>query len=593
MLRISLLGVPTVVRDDVEVPLRGRKAWGLLAYLVCAGGPHSREHLAGLLFDEAADPLGTLRWNLAEIRRVLRAPDALRGSVIRLHLPDDAQVDVRAVLDGAADEALASPGLGRDLLEGLRFDAAGFDAWLTAERRHLRMASGTILREAALQRLGEGAPQDAIDLAARLVAGDPLDEPAQALLIRAYAQAGDRTSAARQLAACIELFRRELGIEPGAQVISAVDAGPVVGAPGVGGVAAARAQLEAGSAAMAAGAVEAGIACLRRAVAESAACGDRALNAQSLAELGSALVNAVRGSDDEAAITLHRAVAIAEDAGRRDIKGAAYAELAHLESLAGRYERALRWIDLAEECGASPGVIAFGRGACLSEVGSYDAGLAELGRAIGLDDPQAAAAALSERCGMLLLLQRPAEALADADAALAALRAINWTAFLPFPEVIRGLALIELGRAEEAREPLQHAFALGCQIGDPCWEGMGAFALGVLAQRDGDLAAALAHMLDARERCTQRVGVAQFIRAWALDGLCGVALAMGHPDAGRWVDELAEVASAIGARAFVVRAHVHRVAMGGTGAVEAARVLVEGVHDPALRAQVEALAASV
>jgi DNA-binding SARP family transcriptional activator len=49
--------------------------------------PVIRERLASLLFADAADPLGALRWTLAELRRAPGAPDALRGDPVRLGLP--------------------------------------------------------------------------------------------------------------------------------------------------------------------------------------------------------------------------------------------------------------------------------------------------------------------------------------------------------------------------------------------------------------------------------------------------------------------------------------------------------------------------
>lgn len=58
--------------------------------------------------------------------------------------------------------------------------------------------------------------------AVRVVAMNPLDENNQALLIRAYRTAGDDGAAALQLAACTELFARELGVVPGPAVQAAV-----------------------------------------------------------------------------------------------------------------------------------------------------------------------------------------------------------------------------------------------------------------------------------------------------------------------------------------------------------------------------------
>ena len=76
-LAIHLLGHPTVEIDGERVEPRGRKVWGLLAYLASSRSVVTREHVASLLFADADDPLGALRWNLAELRKLLKAPDAL------------------------------------------------------------------------------------------------------------------------------------------------------------------------------------------------------------------------------------------------------------------------------------------------------------------------------------------------------------------------------------------------------------------------------------------------------------------------------------------------------------------------------------
>lgn len=70
-----MLGRPRIERDGVEGSRpRGRKPWAVLAYLAIAERPVLRERLAGMLFGEADNPLGALRWSLAEARRMLDAP---------------------------------------------------------------------------------------------------------------------------------------------------------------------------------------------------------------------------------------------------------------------------------------------------------------------------------------------------------------------------------------------------------------------------------------------------------------------------------------------------------------------------------------
>jgi DNA-binding SARP family transcriptional activator len=127
------------------------------------------------------------------------------------------------------------PGLDGGLLEGMDLSGSpSFEVWLATERRHLQAVGDAVLREAALARLARGDMHEATRLAGRLVARNPLDEGHQVLLVRVLAAAGDGVGAARQAAACRDLFQRELGVQPGPALASALDtvtgravAGPV------------------------------------------------------------------------------------------------------------------------------------------------------------------------------------------------------------------------------------------------------------------------------------------------------------------------------------------------------------------------------
>ena len=87
----------------------------MLAYLVLAERSVARARLAGLIFGDAADPLGALRWTLAQLRRALGVDGALRGDPLELGLPADARVDVLALASGDPDPALVRG----ELLEGI------------------------------------------------------------------------------------------------------------------------------------------------------------------------------------------------------------------------------------------------------------------------------------------------------------------------------------------------------------------------------------------------------------------------------------------------------------------------------------------
>ena len=210
-----LLGPPLMVRDGVVyAPPKGKKVWALFAYLVLSERQPTRSQLIELLFPDAEDPAGALRWNLSELRRLLGGPDTVgSGNVVQLRLPEGSVIDVDVLMAGTSFEAVELPGLGRELLEGVDVDAsAGFTAWLLGERRRLQALGEAVLREGALRALAAGNARTAVELATRMVAADALNEDAHVLLIRAFAGTGDRIAVERQLAASIDLFRRELDV---------------------------------------------------------------------------------------------------------------------------------------------------------------------------------------------------------------------------------------------------------------------------------------------------------------------------------------------------------------------------------------------
>ncbi|MFS2033316.1 BTAD domain-containing putative transcriptional regulator [Polaromonas sp. CT11-55] len=591
-LAIHLLGPPRVERDGKPLPApRGHKVWGLLAYLVRSESPVSRKQLAGLLFEDAEDPLAALRWNLSELRRLLGSVD-LRGDLLALALPPATYIDLGAVLSGSWAQALCVPGLDRELLEGMNFSGSpAFEVWLATERRHLQAAAEAVLRESALARMAAGAMAEAATLAGRLVRHNPLDENYQALLVRSLAACGDGVGAARQAAACRELFQRELGVQPGATLDAALrTATATPTARPATGRAAALAQLEAGEAAIGAGALDAGLQCLRRAIVEADATGDTALRARARVALGGALVHAARGRDEEGATALHEALEVGRDASPA-IAAAACRELGYVEFLRGRYERTLAWLQRAAPLAggdrAEQARIATVHGSALSDTAHYAAAInllreAEaLGAAAG--DHKQLAYALS-MLGRALLLHGELDAAADALDRSVALAQPGWTAFVPWPQSLRAEVDLLRGDVEAAANRFEHAFALGCQIGDPCWEGIAGRGLGRVAMARGEPRRAAEILVDALARCVRLPDAYLWGKGYALDALCGVAVAEAMPQASAWINELQDLAARSGMRELTVRACLHRGALGDGGSTAAAGLLAGQIDNPALHA---------
>jgi len=600
VLTIRLLGPPVIEHDGVATPApRGRKAWALLAYLLLADRPPSRRNLAELLFCDADDPLGALRWTLAELRRALAAPGSLRGDPVATTLGPGVEVDVRA-LTGVPTASAPLLTLGGELLEGMDVAASpAFECWLAVERYRLASMAEARLRQEALALLAAGRADEAVAYASQVVARNPLEEGNHELLVRSLAAAGDRPATLRQVAVSEDVLRRELGIEasPALRDAAAAPAGSPVGLP-VSGRAAATAQLAAGRAAISAGAVEAGVDCLRRACAEAAACHDPALQGRTLAALGSALVHAVRGRDEEGAAVLHEAILLATRTGDRTTAVSAHRELGFVEVQAGRRQTAETWLARAEalsETDEERAAVLGVRGMNASDMGSYPAAFRHLEESIEAArrcaDPRQQAWSLSILARAHLLRDERSQAAAALDSSLRLVHAERWMAFLPWPEALKGELDLRSGRIDAATEGLEHAWSLACQLGDPCWEGMAARGLGLLNATRGDRATATAWLTEAHQRCNLTTDRYQWVHAYVLDGM--IATALDHDDrtgATRLVEALASLAARSDMRELVVRAHVHRSRLGDPTALASARLLASGIDNPALTRLINGLA---
>jgi DNA-binding SARP family transcriptional activator len=588
---IRLLGSAEIERDRVVVaPPRGRKAWAVLAYDALAQRPVARTRLAGLVFGDAGDPRGALRWTLAELRRALGVAFALRGDPLELGLPAGAEVDVLSLASGDADPALVRG----ELLEGIDPCAgAEFDAWLLVERRRFAGICEAALRDAALRALAAGNALDAAALASRAVELNCFDDGAHELLVRCLARAGQIGAAHAHADACEALFRRELGRAPDPGVRRAAHAQRF---PADGDRAAAVGQLEAGRAAVDAGAVEPGVACLRQACAEAHGVGDPALQARALSALGGALVHSVRGGDEEGAALLHDALALAEASGDRAVECKACRELGFVAVQASRGVSAGRWLGRAaalarddRERAAVLGV----RGKALSDRAHYGAATGLLWESIAAarrcGDVRQAAWSLAVLGRALLLRGEWAEAAELLDDSLALVRAEGWVAFQPCPEALRAEVALRQGESERALAALEHAFALGCRIGDPCWEAMAARARGLAYEAEGNRSAALTWLREATVRVVRVADPYVWMHAYCLDALAGVAIAAGEPDAGERVAELESLAARGDMRELVVRAALHRARLGDPSGVDAARVLAEAIDNPLLHAELTAV----
>ena len=390
--------------------------------------------------------------------------------------------------------------------------------------------------------------------------------------------------------AATRLLTEELGVAPSPNLAAAARVPPGSGARSPSeGRASVVAQLDAGEAAVAAGAIAAGLDCLRRAVHLAARIDDPPLQIRALTSLGSALVHGLRGSDTEGAVTLHHAIAIGQERDEGPATAPAHRELGWVAVQQGRQHQAITWLDRAADLADSPAEearILGVRGITLDDTGRHRDALATLcasGRlAAEHDEVRQVAWTLAMRARTHLQLGEHGEAEPLVAEALRLTRLHNWNAFLPYPLTqLAELQLLE-GDRDAAVENLEHAFALGCHIGDPCWEALAGRGLAWELSMRGRTDDAVAALEAARRCCGRHPDTYRWVTAQILATTCEIGVSRKLPSAPGWVDELEAFSGAAGLRDLVVRAHLHRAALGSEDAWETATLLALDLDNPTL-----------
>jgi DNA-binding SARP family transcriptional activator len=598
-LTIHLLGRPAIEHDSgLPHQLRGHKAWGLLAYLASSETPVPRQRLVDLLFADADDPLGALRWNLSQLRRALGERAEVAGDPVRLTLPPETTVDVHLVTRGSWVEAVDLPGLGLPLLAGMSFDASpAFQFWLDGERRHLAAAGETALQDAVRARLAHGDADAAIADATRLVELNPLDENGHVLLILALRAAGANDEAAEHARAGRELLLRELGVDAGNTLRSALDT-PSASGPRDSDRASVTARIEAGDSAVTVGALAAGLDTLRRAVWDARTLADPGLLARALVSLGSALVHAARGTDEEGAAVLLEGAGLAVQCDDTELASVAHRELAYIALLRGQYQRSLSWLDRARELAQGHDLqlawVELLTGKARTDLGQHALARPRLDAAIAAaadtGDGYCHSYALASLGRLLILREEWDEAATVLTDSLRIVQADGRLSFRPYPEALLGEVRLATGQLDAAAAAFDSAYALGRQIGDPCWEGLAERGAGLVAISRGDRKRGLELLGEAPRVCRRLPDTYQWIMGYAQDARNGAAIDARSPAAARWVAELEAFSARHELRELHARAAMQRVRLGDDGALEVARALVAEVDNPALAARFRELA---
>lgn len=225
-LSFGLLGDFQIFRRSAPVPLRGRKARGLLAYLASLPDPVvGRERAADLLWSDRGteQARNSLRQTLAEIRAAIPDCEDLLVERDRIRFAcGSPQTDVQEILT-AAQTGDAS-GLARKMeragstfLADLSGLSPAFDEWLQVERvgQGERLVDAVVAGCGAM--IGEARPADIQTILRGLDRIDPWNEAVARLGLEADFAAGDMAALHRRYRRLEDVLKREFGVPPSAE----------------------------------------------------------------------------------------------------------------------------------------------------------------------------------------------------------------------------------------------------------------------------------------------------------------------------------------------------------------------------------------
>jgi DNA-binding SARP family transcriptional activator len=592
---LHLLGEPRIERDgDMLPPPRGRKAWALIAYLVLAERAPSRRSVADLLFSDADDPLAALRWTLSAIRRATGwSTDEIGGDPLAITLQDGHRIDLVELADWP-NRRIDERGGGK-LLGSLTFDALpAFDFWLRAQQMKIANREQTQLRDDVLADLASGRLDEALRRARRLVELDPLECRNQEALLRSFAAAGRGDEAKRHLARCADLFRGELDA-PLPQTLLQAAAEPSAAQRNtrtVTAVAEARARLDAGRAAIAAGATERGLDRLCGAVSLANESGQADLEAETLLQYGEALAHGAQDRTTQVTAILHRAIAAAHRAERHDLSSRACSELAFVHIQTGDADQSHYWLAQADQQSQGDDhllAVANGlRGLAHSDDAEYDLSLeafdASVDQARRAGKPRQAAWSLSMAARTHLLRDNIATALDYVEESIDIAQSERWAALLPWPQSQRGEILRRQGHVQEALVQLEGAYALAQEVGDLCWASVASRSLAAVANDRRDPEAANAWTERSLEHSLPYV----WVLVHALEGKCNVTRSVNEEASRSTAHQLVACAGENGLREYSARGALRLADLGDEAAGQAAQAFSRSIENTTLQRAVDA-----
>jgi DNA-binding SARP family transcriptional activator len=225
---VRLIGALSLHHDGRRTPLPPG-SHRLLAYLALHPAGVDRRCAAGALWPTVDDgrAAGNLRSALWRLQHV--GCPLVRAEQSALVLREEVQVDI-ADLEAWATRVLSGHATSADLavdpgpIAALELLPGWYEDWVLAVRERLQLRLLHALEELSLLLRLSGRPSAAVEAVHVAVLAEPLRESGQRALIEAHQAAGNWAAARRQYDAFRSILRREIGVEPSAELTAVATA---------------------------------------------------------------------------------------------------------------------------------------------------------------------------------------------------------------------------------------------------------------------------------------------------------------------------------------------------------------------------------
>ena len=209
---------------DAELGVRSKKGAAILAFLALSPTHNAtREQLASLLWGNRPDRQA--RQNLRQClvglgRDLVKTPGVLKSTVNEVRLDTQIiSIDVEEFIRLAGSDDVSALSRAAELYNGpllaeLDFSDDAFSEWLRKERSRFEALVGNVFSR-LVERMDQcGRGVEAIEVAERLIALDPLREDWQRLLLRLLARYHGRSAALDRARIFSEFLQEELDVTP-------------------------------------------------------------------------------------------------------------------------------------------------------------------------------------------------------------------------------------------------------------------------------------------------------------------------------------------------------------------------------------------